>query len=117
MAEALLNAKMGECLEAFSSGVEASGRVNPNAQKLLEDEGLWEERYHSKRIESVLENSYDLVVTVCDHASQSCPSFPQQTRKLHMSFEDPSGKAVSEYEKTLRLIERDLLEKIKKEVC
>ena len=117
MAEALLNAKMAECIEAQSSGVKASGKVNPNAQKLLESEGLWKDIYHSKVIEEVLETAFDLVVTVCDHAHETCPMFPNATKMLHMSFEDPSGKEDVEYEKTLRLIEKELLAKIKQEVC
>jgi len=117
MAEALLNAKMGECLEAQSSGVKASGRVNPKAQTLLENEGLWRESYHSKVIEEVLETTFDLVVTVCDHAYETCPMFPNTIKTLHVSFEDPSGKKEIEYEKTLRLIEKELLPKIKQEVC
>ena len=117
MAEALLNAKMGECLEAQSSGVKASGKVNPNAQKLLEQEGLWRDNYHSKVIKEVLETAFDLVVTVCDHAYETCPMFPNATKTLHISFEDPSGKEEIEYEKTLRLIEKELLAKIKQEVC
>ena len=117
MAEALLNAKMGPCVQAQSSGVKASGKVNPHAKKLLESEGLWKNIYHSKVIEEVLETAFDLVVTVCDHAHETCPMFPNATKMLHMSFEDPSGKAEVEYEKTLKLIEKELLPKIKQEVC
>jgi arsenate reductase len=117
MAEALLNAHLGECLEAQSSGVAASGRVNPHAQALLESKGLWRSSYHSKVIQEVIESTFDLVVTVCDHAQETCPLFPNATKSLHMSFEDPSGKEVIEYEKTLKLIEKNLLPKIKQEVC
>jgi len=53
MAEALINAQLGECVEAQSSGVKASGKVNPHAQALLESKGIWQERYHSKVIEEV----------------------------------------------------------------
>lgn len=117
MAEALINAKLSQCAHAQSSGVKASGKVNPNAQALLQTEGLWEERYHSKVIETVLDTPFDLVVTVCDHAHETCPLFPNATKTLHMSFEDPSGKAVEEYEKTLKLIEKNLLPAIQKELC
>ena len=117
MAEALLNAKMGQYLEAQSSGVQASGIVNPNAQKLLESQGIWKEKYHSKVIQEVLDDSFDLVVTVCNHAHETCPIFANATKTLHMSFEDPSGKEFKEYEKTLTLIEEKLLPKIKEEVC
>lgn len=117
MAEALLNAKMGDCVKAFSSGVKASGKVNPNAQALLEEKGYWRDEYHSKVIETVLNNEFDLVVTVCDHANETCPMFPKAVKTIHVGFEDPSGKAVEEYAKTLDLIEATLLPIVKSELC
>lgn len=117
MAEALINAKLGDCAEAQSSGVKASGKVNPNAQALLESKGYWRDKYHSKVIETVLDTPFDLVVTVCDHAHETCPMFPKAVKTIHVGFEDPSGKAVEEYEKTLNLIEKELLPIIKEELC
>lgn len=117
MAEALINAKLGECVEAQSSGVKASGKVNPNAQALLASKGYWRDAYHSKVIETVLDTPFDLVVTVCDHAHETCPMFPKAVKTIHVGFEDPSGKAVEEYEKTLNLIEKELLPIIKEELC
>jgi arsenate reductase len=117
MAEALINAKMGDCVKAFSSGVKASGAVNPNAQALLEEKGYWKDVYHSKVIETVLNNEFDLIVTVCDHAHETCPMFPKAVKTIHVSFEDPSGMAVEEYAKTLDLIEATLLPIVKSELC
>lgn len=117
MAEALLNAKLGDCLIAQSSGVKASGAVNPNAKKLLESYGYWKDEYHSKVIETVLDTAFDLVVTVCDHAKETCPMFPKAVKTIHVGFDDPSGKAEEEYEKTLLLIEKELLPVVKKELC
>ncbi|MFT7860159.1 MAG: arsenate reductase ArsC [Sulfurimonas sp.] len=117
MAEALLNAKLGDCVYAQSSGVKASGKVNPNAQALLESKGYWRDEYHSKLIETVIDTPFDLVVTVCDHAKESCPMFPKAIKTIHVGFEDPSGKAVEEYAKTLDLIEQELLPVIEKELC
>ena len=117
MAEALINAKLGDCVEAKSSGVKASGKVNPNAQKLLTDNGYWREEYHSKVIDTVLDTAFDLVVTVCDNAKESCPMFPKAVKTIHVGFEDPSGKEYAEYEKSLKLIEEQLLPVIKKELC
>ena len=76
IAEALINAKL-EGISADSSGVKASGRVNPNAKKLLEEKGIWKEEYHSKTLDTVINNDYDLIVTVCDHANETCPMFPK----------------------------------------
>lgn len=117
MAEAVINAKLSECVEAQSSGVKASGAVNPKAKALLQKNGLWRETYHSKVIESVLETAFDLVVSVCDNAKENCPMFPKAVKTIHVGFEDPSGKSDEEYEKTLKLIDTDLLPIIKKELC
>lgn len=117
MAEALINAKLGDCVEAQSSGVKASGKVNPNAQALLESKGQWRDEYHSKVIETVLGTAFDLIVTVCDHAKETCPVFPKAVKTIHVGFEDPSGMAVEEYEKTYDLIEKELLPIVEKELC
>ncbi|MDQ1244779.1 MAG: hypothetical protein QG565_1119 [Campylobacterota bacterium] len=117
MAEALINAKLGDCIEAQSSGVKASGAVNPNAKALLEKKGYWRDEYHSKVIETVLDTPFDLIVTVCDHAKETCPMFPKAVKTIHVGFDDPSGKAVEEYEKTLNLIEKELLPVVKEELC
>ena len=117
MAEAMINAKMGECVHAQSSGVKASGMVNPHAKALLESKGEWREAYHSKLIETVLETPFDLVVTVCDAAKETCPMFPNAVKTIHVGFEDPSGKAVEAYAKTYDLIEKELLPIIDKELC
>jgi len=117
MAEALINANLGKCVYAQSSGVQASGNVNPNAQALLERKGEWRESYHSKVIETVLDTEFDLVLTVCEHAKETCPVFPKAVKTLHVGFDDPSGKAVEEYEVTYNLIQKELLPIIEQELC
>ncbi len=117
MAEALINTRLGECVEAESSGVEASGKVNPTAKALLEREGLWRSGYYSKTIDNVIEHPFDLIVTVCDNAKETCPVFPKAVKTIHIGFEDPSGKEPKEYEKTLKMIEKELLPVVQKELC
>lgn len=117
MAEALVNARLGECVKAQSSGVKASGKINPHAQALLEKKGIWRDTYHSKVIDTVIDTAFDLIITVCDHAKETCPMFPKAVKTIHLGFDDPSGKAQEEYEKTYNLIESELLEVIKKELC
>ena len=117
MAEALINSKLGDCVFAQSSGVKASGTVNPHAQELLEARGYWKDTYHSKVIDTVIDTAFDLVITVCDHANETCPMFPHAVKTLHVGFDDPSGKAVPEYANTLGLIETELLPIVKAELC
>ena len=111
IAEALINAKL-EGISSDSSGVRASGRVNPNAQKLLTEKGIWRDEYHSKTIDKVIDNEYDLVVTVCDHANETCPMFPKVTKVIHVGFEDPDGKGFEAFEETYKEIEEILLPKV-----
>ena len=116
MAEAMINAKLGNSVYAQSSGVKASGKVNPHAKALLESKGEWRDEYHSKVIETVLDTPFDLVVTVCDAAKESCPMFSKAIKTIHIGFEDPSGKAEEEYAKTYDLMEKELLPIIKEEI-
>jgi arsenate reductase len=111
IAEALINA---ECdgIVAESSGVKASGRVNPNAKRVLENEGLWDDKYHSKTLETVIDNDYDLVVTVCGHAQETCPMFPKHVKTIHVGFEDPDGKDFEAFEATLIEIREVLLPRV-----
>ncbi len=117
MAEALVNAHLGECVEAQSSGVKASGKVNPHAQALLTSKGEWRESYHSKVIETVLDTAFDLIITVCDNAKETCPMFPKAVKTLHVGFDDPSGKEEKEYAITYELIKKELLPIVKTELC
>ena len=111
IAEAIINAKL-DGVQADSSGVKASGRVNPNAKLLLEKKGLWKDVYHSKVLDDVIDKSYDLIVTVCNHAKETCPIFPKPIPKIHVGFEDPDGKGYEAFERTYEDIEKILLPKI-----
>ena len=112
IAEALINAKL-DAVVAKSSGVKASGKVNPNAKKLLEEKGIWQNEYHSKTLETVIDEEFDLVVTVCGNADQACPSFPKPVKRIHVGFEDPDGHGFEAFEKTYALIKDELLTQVK----
>lgn len=115
IAEALINAKL-EGVEAKSSGVKASGKVNANAKNILQENGIWDEKYHSKTLDSVIDEDFDLIVTVCDHAKESCPVFPKPVSKIHIGFQDPDGKDFSAFAQTYKQIESTLLPQIQKEL-
>lgn len=115
IAEALVNAHL-EGIEAYSAGVRASGKINAYAKKVLEEEGIWDERYHSKTVDEVLDIDFDLVVTVCDHANETCPMFPRPIKKMHVGFSDPDGKDYGAFIFTFKAIEAELLPMIQKEL-
>lgn len=97
MAEALVNVKLGACVEAESSGVSATGKVNPQAEALLRARGLWRDTYRSKVIDEVIDKPFDLVVTVCDNAKETCPIFPRPVPQIHLPFHDPHGEPLENF--------------------
>ncbi len=110
--EALINAKL-DGVQAYSCGVAPSGRVNPNAKKILEENDIWSDAYHSKHLDSLLDIDFDLVVTVCDNANETCPMFPKKTKVIHVGFEDPDGKEFDAFVETYKEIEEILLPKVR----
>jgi len=81
---------------AFSAGTVAT-EVNPRAITVLKEMGIDISDHRSKSIEEFRRRSFDIVVTVCDSARESCPFFPGK-RVIHKSFPDPSGVKGNERE-------------------
>jgi len=113
IAEALINSNL-KGAKAYSCGVAPSGRVNPNAKKILQQHNIWQERYHSKHLDDILDIEFDLVVTVCQNAKETCPVFPKKTKTLHVGFDDPDGKDFEAFKQTYTDIKNILLNEIKK---
>jgi len=112
IAEALIN-KFIDGVEACSCGVNPSKTVNQNAKKVLQKHDIWSSDYHSKDLDKLKDVDFDLVVTVCDNAKQSCPIFPKNTKTIHVGFADPDGKEYGEFEKIYLEIRERLLPIVK----
>ncbi len=76
----------------YSAGIEVHG-VNPRAIKVMAEDGIDISNQTSNNIEEYFDVPFDYVITVCDHAKESCPYFPTQAIKMHHNFPDPA-KAV-----------------------
>jgi len=88
MAEGWAKQLKADRIEAYSAGIETHG-LNPNAVKAMAEAGVDISGHRSKKLEEVLEVSFDYVVTVCDHAHETCPVFPGKARVIHRGFDDP----------------------------
>jgi arsenate reductase len=98
MAEAIVNNDCWDKWVAFSAGTNPTGKVNFFAQQVIEEADI----YHQGRSKSTEEFSgqvFDLVVTVCDHANETCPLWLKQGEKVHVGFEDPAAFVGSDEEK------------------
>jgi arsenate reductase len=98
MAEGLLQAFGAGRFEVFSAGTEATA-VRPEAITVMREVGIDISEQTSKELERYLDQHFDLVITVCDAAAESCPVFLGARRRLHWSFPDPSATRGSEAER------------------
>jgi arsenate reductase (thioredoxin) len=97
MAEGLLRHLGGGRFEAFSAGTERT-HVRPLAVRVMAEIGIDISHQESKTLDQFLGESFDAVITVCDQANESCPTFFGAKRRLHWSFPDPSQATGSEAE-------------------
>ncbi len=100
-------------IQAYSCGVKPIGKVNENAKKVLNQNSINSSRYYSKHLDKVIDIDFDLVVTVCDSAKESCPIFPKKTKVIHVGFEDPDGEGFEAFERTYKEIKNRLLKEVK----
>lgn len=98
MAEGILNFLGRDRFKAFSAGTEPS-RVDPRAIRVIAEIGIDISHHRSKGIEAFADETFDLVVTVCDRANESCPYFAGGKERLHRGFGDPSGMRGNEDER------------------
>jgi len=90
MAEGILNAIGGDHYIAFSAGTEPSS-VNPYAIQVMSEIGIDISAHRSKGLHEFMEKKFDYVITVCDHANETCPFFPGGKIRVHRSFQDPAS--------------------------
>ncbi len=98
MAEGILRA-IDSRLEIFSAGTRPEAAINPHAVTVMKEIGIDISSQHPEHINQFIGNSFDYVITVCDHARESCPIFNGEIKhKIHIGFEDPAATRGSEAE-------------------
>jgi len=113
IAEAIVNDRMADIWQAVSAGTQPAGYIHPNALLVLREIGI-DHRGFSKSVDDFRDIEFDLVVTVCDDAAETCPMWLGRGKKVHMGFIDPA-KAVGSEEEVLvvfRSVRDQILEKI-----
>lgn len=89
MAEAIVNAKLGNTWEAVSAGTKPTGYVHPKVLAVLSEIGIQHEG-RSKLADEFKGVDFDLVFTVCDSAAEECPVWLGKGKRTHHSFPDPA---------------------------
>jgi arsenate reductase (thioredoxin) len=97
MAEVLLNHDLAGQVRALSAGTKPQPKVADGAFAALKDAGLPTEGLYPKDVDAVMNESIDLVVTVCDNAKETCPVFPRPVQSIHLPFHDPHGEPLESF--------------------
>lgn len=92
MAEGFCRAKHADLFDVFSAGIERHG-MNERAMLVMLEKGIDLSTHNSKTLAS-LSVEFDVVITVCGNADESCPVFPGNTKVIHIGFDDPPKLAI-----------------------
>jgi arsenate reductase len=90
MAEGFAKEYSRGLLEVHSAGLMAAG-VNRRAIAVMQEIGIDISGQHSKQIDINILRQMDIVVTLCDHADETCPRTPPEIRRIHWPIRDPVG--------------------------
>lgn len=113
IAQAILERLGGPDLSVGSAGTVPKG-VNPYTVRVLGEIGIDWSAARSKSVAEFLDRSFDYVITVCDHARQSCPVFPGRYQALHWDLADPAEVEGADEEKlaAFRQTRQELMERV-----
>jgi arsenate reductase len=113
MAEAIVNARLGDAWQAVSAGTEPSGYVHPQALAALAEIGI-QHTGRSKSADEFRGVDFDVVVTVCDDAAENCPVWLGKGKRVHLGFDDPAKAAGTDAQvmATFRRVRDEIDEKI-----
>jgi arsenate reductase (thioredoxin) len=92
MAEALLKERGRGRIEAGSAGTSPAARVNPYAVEELKRRGIDWSGGRPRSVDDVADERWDIAITVCDNARETCPILPGRM-SAHWGVFDPAAVA------------------------
>lgn len=91
MAQAILQ-HLDANLYVRSAGTHPARHTHPLAIEVMKVAGMPITDVQPHNVTDYLDETWDAVITVCDHARESCPVFTGRVkRQIHISFPDPSS--------------------------
>ena len=97
MAETIINHDLAGRAKALSAGTKPQPKVADGAIEALKLAGLPTEGLYPKDINAVINEPFDLVVTVCNNVHEACPIFPKPVPRIHVPFHDPHGEPLESF--------------------
>ncbi len=114
MAEGILRVLSEGAIEVDSAGTHPTG-LNPLAVEVMREASIDISGQRSKSVAEFEGQQFDVVITVCDKAAESCPVFPGAPERIHFSFEDPAAVEGSREERlrVFRRVRDELTERLR----
>jgi arsenate reductase len=92
--------------EVYSAGTHPASRVSSRAIQVMKEVGVDISGGYPKSVDQFLNDSFDYIITVCNHAKETCPVFVGKVQhQLHIGFDDPA-EATGTEEKVLAVFRR-----------
>jgi arsenate reductase (thioredoxin) len=93
-------------LDVYSAGTHPASHISSRAVQVMKEVGVDISHNHTKSVDQFLGESFDYVITVCDHAKETCPIFTDKVyHQLHIGFDDPA-RAIGTEEDVLIVFRR-----------
>ncbi len=113
LAEGLAKSIFGSEAIIESAGSDPSGKVQPWAVSVLQEEGIdisknWSKSTDQLPLEFLANLNY--VITLC--AEEVCPMLASKAKRLHWTIKDPASAAKAEKPEALRRALREIREKL-----
>ena len=84
-------------ITVHSAGTEPAKQINQRAVMVMREASIDISHNTPRLVDQYLSEEWDFVITVCDHANETCPLFMGKVKhRLHIGFEDPSNATGSE---------------------
>lgn len=114
MAQEILRKAAGHIADVYSAGTAPVSDVHPLAKSVMTENGIDSSDRHPKNVKLYLGKEFDVIITTCDGAKESCPFFPGKAIRYHWGLEDPASAEGNEEElmNTFRRTFADLSERI-----
>ncbi len=91
MAEGYLKKYLHQKANVYSAGVK-NHEINSKAIEIMKMDDVDISNHTSNHVSEYEKPDLDFIITVCDHANETCPNFNcQNAVRLHQNFFDPSS--------------------------
>jgi len=120
MAEGILRKQAGDIIDIYSAGTDPASDVHPLAKRVMTENGIDPSSHYPKDVERYSDKEFDVIVTTCDGARESCPFFPGNARRYHWGLDNPSAvegdeaKRIAVFRKTFTALAERISELIRK---